>query len=72
MIDLSSIRIAARSWAENCKTLTLGGISKITIESYQFQVSGIAFRGNQSCAELERVGGAQRVRLNQSLGVTAN
>jgi hypothetical protein len=62
----------AGSRAENCKTLALGGISEITVQSYQFQVSGITFSSNQSRAELERVSGAQRVRLNQSLGVTAD
>ena len=43
-----------------------------SLHCYQFQVSGVTFSSNQSRAELERVSGAQRVRLNQSLGVTAD
>jgi hypothetical protein len=72
MIHLPILRIPAGSRAENCKALALGGISEITVQSYQIHVSGITFSSNQSCAELERVSGAQRVRLNQSLGVTAD
>ena len=48
MIHLSIVRILAGSRAENCKTLALGGISEITVQSYQFQVSGITFSSNQA------------------------
>jgi len=72
MIHFSIVRVGASSRAENWKTFALGCVSEITVQGYKLQISGIAFSGHQSRAELKCVGGPQRVRFNKPLGMAAD